>query len=63
MAQHQMDASLMASYVGLFTWQVRRHMKPGPFSRMNGATRERYALALKMSPTQLDCVPAETTRP
>lgn len=63
MAQHQMDASLMASYVGLFAWQVRRHMKPGPFSRMNGATRERYAVAFKMSAAQLACVPAETARP
>lgn len=62
MARHQMDASLLASYVGLFAWQVRRHMKPGPFRRMNGATRKRYAAVFEMAVAQLACIPAETAR-
>jgi hypothetical protein len=56
MARHQMDAGLLGRYVGKFAWQVRRHMKPGPFRRLRDVTRQRYAAAFGISVTQLASV-------
>lgn len=49
MARNQMDAKLLAGYAGLFGWQVRRHMKPGPFRQLNPAQLTRYAAIFKIS--------------
>jgi hypothetical protein len=57
MARHQMNARLLAGYAGLFAWQVRRHMKPGPFRRLSAARLERYADILRMTPEALRAVP------
>lgn len=53
MARHQMDAKLLSGYVGLFCWQVRRHMKPGPFSKLKPAVLARYATVFKISSEEL----------
>ncbi|HBG06976.1 MAG: hypothetical protein A2075_09870 [Geobacteraceae bacterium GWC2_58_44] len=58
MVRHQMDAKLLAGYAGLFGWQVSRHMKPGPFRKLNPAQLERYASILKTSVAELCRVPA-----
>jgi hypothetical protein len=63
MARNQMSASLLAGYVGLYAWQVRRHMKPAPFSRMSDTARQRYAAVFGVSIEQLAAAPAETARP
>ncbi len=34
MAANQMDAKLLAKNAGLFAWQQRRHMRPGPIRRL-----------------------------
>jgi hypothetical protein len=62
MARHQMDAKLLSGYAGLFCWQVRRHMKPGPFGKLKPARLARYAAIFKTSPEGLCCIPdaAET---
>lgn len=57
MVRHQMDAKLLSGYAGLFAWQVRRHMKPGPFSKLKPAQLERYAKILKTSAGELSRVP------
>ena len=57
MARHQMDAGMLASYAGLFGWQVRRHMKPGPFAKLNTSQLERYAKILKPTVEDLCRVP------
>jgi hypothetical protein len=57
MARHQMNARLLAGYAGLFAWQVRRHMKPGPFRRLSVARLERYAEIFRMTPEALRAVP------
>jgi hypothetical protein len=49
MVRNHMDAKLMASYAGLFAWQVRRHMKPGPFQKLKVARLQRYASIFKIS--------------
>lgn len=57
MARHQMDAKLLSDYAGLFCWQVRRHMKPGPFSKLKSAQLSRYATIFKTSPEELCRIP------
>lgn len=57
MARHQMDARMLASYAGLFGWQVRRHMKPGPFAKLKTAQLDRYARILKTTAEDLCRVP------
>lgn len=57
MARNQMDAKLLAGYAGLFAWQVRRHMQPGPFRRLNLAQLTRYATIFKISAEELCRLP------
>jgi len=57
MARNQMDARLLSGYVGLFCWQVRRHMKPGPFSRLKPALLTRYAMIFKTAAEELSRIP------
>ena len=57
MVRHQMDAKLLSGYAGLFGWQVRRHMKPGPFQKLKPAQIARYAAILKTTVEELCRVP------
>lgn len=57
MVRHQMDAKMLASYAGLFAWQVRRHMKPAPFKALKPSRLERYASILKTTAEELCRVP------
>ncbi|OHB25262.1 MAG: hypothetical protein A2X84_08250 [Desulfuromonadaceae bacterium GWC2_58_13] len=43
MVKNQMDAGLLAQYVGLFKWKVRRHLKPGAFDKLKKPVLEKYA--------------------
>lgn len=43
MAKHQMDVGLLAKYMGVYRWQVKRHLKPKVFNRLNGKILKRYA--------------------
>ena len=38
-----MDISLLAKYVGKWQWQVRRHMKPSVFGKLDNEMLKRYA--------------------
>lgn len=58
MARHQMDAKLLAGYAGLFCWQVRRHMQPAPFRKLNPARLARYAAILKTTAEELCRIPS-----
>lgn len=57
MARHQMNARLLAGYAGLFAWQVRRHMRPGPFRRLHPDRLKRYAEIFRMTTDSLRAVP------
>jgi hypothetical protein len=59
MAANQMDAKLLAEYTGLFTWQVRRHLKPGLFARLKPEAKKRYADALLVAPADLERLPED----
>ncbi|MEC5142360.1 hypothetical protein [Chitinophaga sp. 212800010-3] len=49
MEKNLMDLPLLASYVGKFQWQVKRHMKPDVFKTLSPKMLQRYAEAFKIS--------------
>lgn len=57
MAVVQMDAGQLANEVGMWGWQVRRHLKPAVFSKLPIATLVRYADALGIAVDVLVRVP------
>ncbi|MBP2673497.1 MAG: hypothetical protein H6Q84_337 [Deltaproteobacteria bacterium] len=57
MARNQMDPGMLAGYVGLSRWRVRRHMKPAPFRRMRRTTLARYAAVFRVAPEEFLAVP------
>ncbi|RFS24649.1 hypothetical protein DVR12_05450 [Chitinophaga silvatica] len=48
-----MDLPLLASYVGKFQWQVKRHLKPEVFKNLSQKMLSRYAAAFKVSVAEL----------
>jgi hypothetical protein len=59
MAVHQMDAGLLARYVGLSRFRVWLHLRPRGFARMRPEEAGRYAELFGVSPEQLGRVPDE----
>jgi hypothetical protein len=57
MTRHQMPPALLAKYVRINRWRIRRHMKAGPFKRLKATLRARYAEALGISVAELGIVP------
>ena len=57
MARNQMDVGLLAAYVGLSRWRVRRHLRPAIFARLPPALLERYATVLELGVDELQRVP------
>lgn len=57
MARCQMDVPLLAANVGLFRWQVRRHLKPRIFAGLGSELIRRYATTLGVSPDELIRLP------
>jgi hypothetical protein len=53
MELHKMDLTILASYVGLWKWRVKRHFKPSVFKRLNQRTLEKYAEVFDVSVDQL----------
>jgi len=53
MEKNIMDLALLASYVGKFQWQVKRHMKPAVFNKLSDKMLQRYAAAFKISLQEL----------
>ena len=48
-----MDITIVASYTGFWKWQVKRHMKPGAFNKLNDKKIQRYAALFEISPEEL----------
>lgn len=57
MVANQMDEKLLAEYAGLFRWQVRRHLRPGPFNGISQKTKERYAALFSINAEELGEIP------
>ena len=57
MVKNQMDIRLLAKYVRLSRWRVRRHLNPAAFRRLKTSILERYAKTFNVSTEQLFDVP------
>ncbi|MCG8550961.1 MAG: hypothetical protein MI799_11215 [Desulfobacterales bacterium] len=57
MACNQMDIKLLAQYMGLYRWQVRRHLKPGVFKKLKPGVLEKYAALFNVSVEELRSLP------
>lgn len=53
MQKNLMDLSLLARYVGKWKWQVRRHMKPDVFKKLNPSLLSAYAGVFNISVDEL----------
>ncbi|MEA1992550.1 MAG: hypothetical protein U9N58_10230 [Thermodesulfobacteriota bacterium] len=53
MVKNQMDTDLLAKYVRLSRWRVRRHLKPAVFRCLKVSILERYAKIFNVSAEQL----------
>lgn len=53
MARNQMDIGLLAQYMGIMAWRVKRHLKPRIFKKLNKNLLSRYASLLKVTVAQL----------
>ncbi len=53
MELHKMDVGILASYVGLWQWRVKRHFKPAVFKKLNNKTLQKYADVFEISVDKL----------
>ncbi|MBA4417537.1 MAG: hypothetical protein C0392_06470 [Syntrophus sp. (in: bacteria)] len=53
MARNLMDVKILAQYIGLPKWRVKRHLKPRVFRRLNPRLLERYAKLFNIKMEQL----------
>nr|WP_294935005.1 hypothetical protein [uncultured Flavobacterium sp.] len=53
MELHKMDWSILASYVGMWQWRVKRHRKPSVFNKLNDKILAKYAEAFEISVEEL----------
>ncbi len=53
MELHKMDVGILASYVGLWQWQVKRHFKPTVFKKLKEKTLRKYAEVFDISIDEL----------
>lgn len=49
MELNRMDVGILASYVGKWQWQVKRHFKPNVFRSLSTKTLEKYASVFSIS--------------
>jgi len=53
MEVHKMDIPILASYVGLWQWRVKRHFKPSVFKKLSKKILNKYAEIFSISIEQL----------
>lgn len=53
MELHRMDVPLLASYVGILRWFVKRHFHPRRFNKLTKKTLQKYADAFGITIAQL----------
>ncbi len=58
MEVHKMDLQILASYVGLWKWRVKRHFKPSVFKKLNNKILQKYADVFEISIEQLKNIDA-----
>ncbi len=63
MLRFQMDAGLLAGYVGLSRWRVKRHLRPGGYAKMKQEARENYCRLFNLPDGGLDLLPEQPELP
>ncbi|PNQ74643.1 hypothetical protein C1T31_00410 [Hanstruepera neustonica] len=53
MELHKMDINILASYVGIWKWRVKRHFKPSVFKKLSNKILQKYADIFEVSVEQL----------
>jgi len=53
MEASKMDLGILASYVGMWQWRVKRHFKPAVFAGLSNKTLQKYADAFDIGIDQL----------
>ena len=53
MEKSKMDVSILASYVEMWKWRVKKHFKPAAFKKLNHKTLSKYAEAFEISVEEL----------
>ena len=57
MYAQRMDLAMLATAVGKFQWQVKRHFKPANFAKLTQQQIENYAAVLGIDTAQLIIIP------
>lgn len=52
-----LDERMLADYLGLWTWRVRRHMRPAVFAKLRPALLDRYAEIFQIEPQAVRSLP------
>ena len=53
MEVNKMDLTILASYVGMWKWRVKRHFKPDVFAKLNDKILKKYADTFEVSIEEL----------
>ncbi|KRD62948.1 hypothetical protein ASE40_03915 [Flavobacterium sp. Root935] len=53
MEVNKMDLTILASYVGMWKWRVKRHFKPEVFTKLNDKILKKYADTFEVSIEEL----------
>lgn len=53
MELHKMDLQILASYVGMWKWRVKRHFKPAIFKKLSTKKLQKYAAVFNITVDQL----------
>ncbi|MAT90050.1 MAG: hypothetical protein CMC35_05100 [Flavobacteriaceae bacterium] len=53
MEKNKMDFSILASYVGIWKWRVKRHCKPNVFKKLSEKTLQKYAEVFQITIAEL----------
>ncbi len=53
MELNRMDLPILASYVGMWKWRVKRHFKPSVFKKLSNKILEKYATVFEVSVEKL----------
>ena len=53
-----MDISILSSYTGFWKWQIRRHLKPAGFKKLNENKLQRYAEVFDITVDELKTMTA-----
>ena len=57
MAANLLEPGMLAEYVGIWTWRVRRHLRPKVFQKLPPALLQKYAWALRLTVEELKSLP------